>query len=278
MVAYQTRHRLLGKSLRRQQVPVFLVQSVKKGGCQGGDVRISTAERRQADFYHRQPEVKVLLESSILNRLHEVHASRRDQAHVHWTRLPAHSRHTSIFADPQQLRLNLRRQFAKFIQKERSTVSFYESSRDRSVGVSESAFDVAKQDALGKVLRNFRAVHSQERAILAWTQQVNEPGHLFLSRSRFTHQQNGHIRWCDVAGSFQRSLELRGRADDTNPLRRRLRVGNCVRWLCQFRLSLEPNHWKVRVAQVDGHDLRIVPLLVRQVDVQKRRCHFSTGD
>src|SRR6266498_870599 len=126
---------------------------------------------------------------------------------------PVMSRMATTARNAQQLRLQLKRDVADFIQKQRAFVRQRESPdalRDRA---GERALLVTEQFAFEQPRRYGRAIDFDQRAFVAPAQGMDRAGDQFLARARLTADQNGGIGWRHSFDLFENAFEQLACAD-----------------------------------------------------------------
>jgi len=109
--------------------------------------------------------------------------------------------------------LQLKRDVADFIQKQRAFVRQLESPdalRDRA---GERALLVTEQFAFEQPRRYGRAIDFDQRAFVAPAQGMDRAGDQFLARARLTADQNGGIGWRHSFDLFENAFEQLACAD-----------------------------------------------------------------
>src|SRR3954470_4159298 len=151
---------------------------------QVGDVAGPLTQRGQRNRNDVEPEVEILPERTLRDRLREILVRGSEDAHVDLDLLaPANALDFSRFDRAQQLRLRFRTEVADFIEKKRSCVRELESP-DASIGGSrEGTLLVSEHLALDEILRDRCAVHADERSVATRALRVYRRRHEFLARS-----------------------------------------------------------------------------------------------
>jgi hypothetical protein len=143
---------------------VPLVQRVEETVREQDDVAFALAQRREADREDGEPEVEVLAQEAVTDRLGRRAVGRRDDAHVGGDRLAA--------ADPldalrleraQQLDLERDRHLRDLVEEERAAVRPLEDALLGLRGAGEAAAFVAEELALDQRLGDRTAVDRDER-------------------------------------------------------------------------------------------------------------------
>src|SRR5262249_13611989 len=124
------------------------------------------AQRRDAHADHREPEIQVLAEPSLVDLALEVAVRRRDHPHVDTTRLRlADTADLTRLEGAEQLRLKLERELADFVEEDRPPVGRFESAHAITVGTGKRAAHVAEELALDEVRADRTAVDDDERLV-----------------------------------------------------------------------------------------------------------------
>src|SRR5262249_42684892 len=127
---------------------------------------------------------------------------------------PARAFELAFLQSPQQLGLQLQRDVAALVQKQRAFVRQFEppdALRDRA---SERAPFVAEELAFEQAGRNRRAVHLDQSALAAITEIVDRMGDQFFTCAGFALNQDRRIGRGDDSDLLERAGERRTLADD----------------------------------------------------------------
>ncbi len=160
------------------------------GEC--NDILRTLAQRRHAKLKLSQTMEKILAKASRGYRCFQVLISSGNDAHVDFNfPITAQSVKRISVQHSQQLDLRVQLQFPDFIQEERAPVREFKQSRLGNIGPGERPFLVAEQFALHQILRKSSAVDVDPGAAASMRRLVNRTGNQFLSRSRFSRNQDG---------------------------------------------------------------------------------------
>ena len=130
-------------------------------------VFLSLSQRRQRDRKDAQAVIQIGTKAALADRILQVAISGRDHAYVHLYRVAAaDSFKLTFFKHAQELGLQVQRQLADFIEKERAAIRDLKTPAAFRVGSGERAALVAEQFALDERPRQRRTVHFDERMII----------------------------------------------------------------------------------------------------------------
>src|SRR5205814_509649 len=107
------------------------------------------SQRRNLDWEDVEPVIEIAAKFPLVNQLLQVAVSCRDHAHVQAARLVASdSFEDPVLQDSQQLRLQLQREIAHFVEKQGSFVGQLQAAKLSGDRAGEGPLLVAKQFAL----------------------------------------------------------------------------------------------------------------------------------
>ena len=150
-----------------------------------GNIFDSFAKRREMNRKDTEAVVQVLAETTLRDFVRQVPIGGRHNADVH-TACP-------LLADPlelaflnhaQELALELQRDFANFVEEQRSTVGRLKSSCSIADGSGKCTFDVPEELAFEQLPRDRRAIDDDERSIAPDAPLVNPPRDNLLAGTR----------------------------------------------------------------------------------------------
>ncbi len=161
-------------------------------GGQKGDVLPPLTQRGHVDLDHVQPVEQILPKAPVLHGGLEILVGGRDKPDVHLDGLgTADTLEDPLLQDPQELDLNVRGEFADFVQKERSSVRQFEPALFLGHGPGKRAFFVTKEFAFQGSGIQGHAVHRNERGILPPGGEMDGSGNEFLAGAGFAGEQHG---------------------------------------------------------------------------------------
>jgi hypothetical protein len=173
------------------------------------------AQRRNRDGKDGQPVIQIFSEATGGDLTFEVAVGRCDQAHIHAPRaLFADALELALLQHAQQFALQLERDLANFIQKQRPAVGQLKASGAVAHGAGERAFDVTEEFALEQFARDRSAIDLDERAVATPAAFVNGAGDEFLARARLALDKYGRFGRRDLMELHQRLVERGAAADD----------------------------------------------------------------
>ena len=158
------------------------------------DVALSLAQRRDVHGEHVEPVVEVLAEGAVLHHLLERAIGGGDHAHVHLdVHRPADSPKGAGLQHPQQLHLQLRREFRDLVQEDGAPVGDLEQPVLEADRAGVGALLVPEQLALEQVLVQRGAVHHHERLARAAALPVHGTRHQLLARAALAPDEHGRV-------------------------------------------------------------------------------------
>ena len=151
------------------------------------------------------PVKKVFTERAGRDHFRQVTVRRANQPDIdRHRRIAAHARHGTALDDRQQFGLQMVRQVADLVEKERPAVGkFKHAGRAVFLAAGECAGLVAEQLAFHERCGNGGAVDGQERFGTSPARIVYAPGHHFLACTAFARDQNRLIGPGKTTGAFQ---------------------------------------------------------------------------
>src|SRR5262249_16318263 len=88
---------------------------------------------------------------------------------------------STVFQNPEEFRLQLKRHLSDFIQEQRAAICQFKAARTRSDGSGEGAFLMAEDFAFDESFRNCGGVDGNEWTICALAEAVNRSGREFFA-------------------------------------------------------------------------------------------------
>src|SRR5439155_23330523 len=114
------------------------------------------------------PEIKILAKPAALHLLLEVAVGGGDQAHVDGAgALFTDPLEIALLQHPQQLALQLQRNFADLVEEQRAAVGEFEPADAVAHRAGEGAADVTEELALEQFARDRRAIDPDQRPVAA---------------------------------------------------------------------------------------------------------------
>src|SRR5205823_7448494 len=121
------------------------------------------SKRRELDLDDLHAVVEVLAKCALADELLEIAVGRANDANVSGHGLPAaDALERSVLEQAKQLSLNLQREIADLVEKERSFFGDFDFARHAAIGARERAPLVAEELALDQLERERRAIHRDE--------------------------------------------------------------------------------------------------------------------
>ena len=178
------------------------------------DVVATFPQRRNANRKHAQPIKQILAKAALQHEFLEIPIRRRDDAHVDRPGdVVADALELAFLQNPQQLALQLQRNFADFVEKNRTAVGELETSDPILVRSRERALHVPEKLALEQLLGYRRAVHLDQWCLGARALRVDGARHEFLADTGFAENQHVRRRLRD-GFDLRQHLSQRGAAPD----------------------------------------------------------------
>jgi hypothetical protein len=137
-------------------------------------VALALAKRREMDVEHLDAKVQILAELTRAHGLIEIAVRRRDDARVEQDLARSAERpHPALLKNPEQLRLQVERHVADFVEKQRPASRLLEQADARVNGTREGALLVPEQLGLENFVGNSGTAHRNERAARALARLVD---------------------------------------------------------------------------------------------------------
>ena len=151
-------------------------------------------QRRHVDPDDAQAVEQVLAELPFRDPLLEVGVGRGDDPDVDFLRAGlADRQHLALLEESQQLRLDVERQVADFVEEQRAADGGPQHARLIGHRAGETAAAMAEQLAVGQLARGARAVVGQEHAAVPERSGVNRPRHEVLAGAALAGDQHGQV-------------------------------------------------------------------------------------
>ena len=167
-------------------------KTVRQVLSQQRDVITPFAQRRQRDRKHVQPVVQIVAKAVLPDFLGEIAIGRRHHAHVDIDGArAAQSLELPFLEHPQEFWLQLGRQIADLVEKERSSMRVLESAYLARMGAREGPTLAPEQLALHQRRGECGAVEGDELGVGSGAAAMNRTRDEFLARARLTEQQDG---------------------------------------------------------------------------------------
>ena len=158
-------------------------------------VRGALAQWRRVQGQHIEAVIQVLAKAPGGNLSLQVAVGGGNHAHVHGHGFgAAHRVHHALLQHAQQLDLQLQRQVANLVQKNRAVLRQLKAPDPVGHGAGKCALAVAKELALDQVLGDGRAVDGHKVGAGAVRQIVQRTRHNFLARAALARDQHGRTR------------------------------------------------------------------------------------
>src|SRR5262245_39670062 len=163
-------------------------------GAQMRDLFAPVAERRNVNPDYVQAVIEVLAEFPLLDALLEVRVGRREHPHIYGlrTRL-ANRHHLALLEKPQQFRLDIEREVADLIEKQRAAHRCPDEPLLIRDGTGEAATSMAEQLAIRQVALRCRAVVGEEHRRASWGADVDRARDEIFSGAAFTRDQHREV-------------------------------------------------------------------------------------
>ena len=147
------------------------------------------------DRKHVEPEIQVLAKPAALHLLLEVAVGGGDHAHVDGAgALLADALEIALLQHAQQLALQLQRNFADLVEKQRAAVGELEAADAVAHRAGEGALDVAEELALEQFARDRCAVDADQRPVAARAGFVDGARDQLLAGAGFAGDHDGGSR------------------------------------------------------------------------------------
>ncbi len=211
--------------------------------CLGDFQHVATAlaQRRQFERDDVQSVIEVFTELAGLGQGFQVAVGGRDQAHIDLLRLHrANPTNLTFLQHPEQPSLSLERQFADFVEEQRSAVGGFDQACTSSAGAGKGTFLMAEQFGLDQCFRNGCTVNRNHRCLGAPRKVVQSAGDQFLAGARFALNQHVGIGRGYLANLAEQILHRCAVTDDADVVSYCLArcAGLAADGLCQDRSAL----------------------------------------
>ena len=179
------------------------------------DVLHAFAQGRDVNGHHVKAEEQVLAELLALDAFLEMPVGGGDDANIHLDRaVAADAFQFAFLQDAQELGLDLRRDFADFVQKNGAVVGKLETAFAFGDGAGERAFLMAKKFAFDKIFRNGGAIELDEGGAGALALTIEGAGDKFLAGAAFAGDEDGGLGGGDLADQFAKLLHRSALAEE----------------------------------------------------------------
>src|SRR5690606_26495157 len=173
------------------------------------------AQRHRANREHAEPEEQIFAETALPDLVLQIAIRRRDDPHVDVPRLLlADALERAFLEHAQQLALELERDLADLVEKQRAAVGELEAADAVAQRTRKRTAHVTEKLALEQVPRDRRAVHADQRALAPRARIVDRARDQFLARARFACDQHRRIRIRDELDLPPQRLDRLAAPDD----------------------------------------------------------------
>jgi hypothetical protein len=168
------------------------------------DVQATFPQRRDTDLEDVDPIVQVVSEAALRDGAPQVLIGRGNHPDVHFDGTgPAKANEFPLLEHPQERRLRHQRHLGHFVEKEHAAMGQFNVTRLQLLGAREGAAVEAEQLRFQQCLGQSRAVDGHEWATFVGRDSMDEPGHDFLARARFTLQAGCCLGRRNLSRPFQ---------------------------------------------------------------------------
>ena len=180
-----------------------------------GNVAAPLTQRGHVHGNDIQSEVKILAEvSGLVSRL-QIAVGGGDDAHVYFNSLiAAHWPYFLFLQNPQQLGLQLQRQFADFIEEDGATVGCLEKAFLGLEGSGEGSLFVTEKFALNQRRHQRTTVHSDKSTSGEGAAEMNSASDKFLAGATFAGDEHGCTGIFEARNHAQNFLNFRRGTDN----------------------------------------------------------------
>ena len=180
----------------------FLIEAIQEILCEGYDILGAFPQRRYPNDEYFEPEIEVLPKQTFPDHGLKITVGGCDDAGLQGDRLDvAYSLEFSFLQNPQQLGLEIEREFADLIEKHRTAARKFQFAHLAMGSSRKSSFLVSEQFALQKVSDNGRTIDGDE-GLIRGRLLVNCPSDKFLAGSGFAFDKNTRQRFATPARSL----------------------------------------------------------------------------
>ncbi len=159
-----------------------------------GNLLAPLAQRRHVDANDAEPVVQVFAELALRDALLEIRVGRRDDPDVHALRARLAKRHDFLQLEkPQQLRLDVDREVADFVEEERASRRGAHKAWLVGHRAREASTPVAEELAIGQFPSRRRAVVRQKHRGAAVRTDVDGARDELLARAALARDEHGEI-------------------------------------------------------------------------------------
>src|SRR2546422_10819192 len=187
---------------------------IEEGVDELGQIVEALAQRREPELDSAQAIEQVRSEPTLVDELAQGLVRRGDDSNVDVDRpAAAHPLDLALLERAQDLRLHGEGHVADLVEEQRPAAGQLEPSDARADGAREGATLVAEQLGFEEPLRDGRAVHGDEGAVLARAPAVDRLRQERLTRPAFALDQHREVRRRDALRRLQRANQGLVRAD-----------------------------------------------------------------
>ena len=171
---------------------------------QEGNIFAALAQRRNQDRKDVKTIKKITTELFLIHSFRQIHVCGSDQADIHTRRSrTAKALEFLLLENPQELGLQLRRDIANLVEKNRAVVRQLEAPNPLSYRAGECAPFMTEQFTFKQARGYSGAVYFDQGALAARAQIVNGARKQFFACARLAQKQNCGIRGATVSTCFR---------------------------------------------------------------------------
>ncbi len=172
-------------------MPVSRAIRSRKCAGQQGYVLLALAQRRNTQVDDAEAVVKILAEAPLLHHRRQIAVGGRQNTDVDGDAMGSADRADLLFLQgAQQLGLQIKRQLANLIEKDRASLGRSQQTVLGTIGAGERAFHVAEELTLHQRGHQGTAVDGNERAIGVGAIGMNRARHQLLAHAALSQDQH----------------------------------------------------------------------------------------
>jgi hypothetical protein len=115
----------------------------------------------------------------------------------------------AILQGAQKLDLNVERQFADLVEKQRAAMGFSKFADMFLIGAGEGAFLMAEQNRFNEFFRDRAAIDGNQRFVLARAGAFDRAGNHFFADAGFALDQDRYLRFGGALGQLHNARHRR---------------------------------------------------------------------
>ncbi len=194
---------------------ILLSEPLQKHLRQRHNIFLSLPECRQGDMNGIDAIIQILPEPAFTHQLLQIHIGSANQADIDGLRLiAAHPYDAPVLNSTKQLRLQVQRNIADFIQEQRPAIGLLELANVVCMSIGECALHVAEQLTFKEGFRNGTRINGHHRLAAPEAMCVYLPRQHILACAVLAGNQHRGIGRCNLIQRFTDGFHRPGRAPE----------------------------------------------------------------